>query len=102
VRRLGTEATRWAEAMIQVRGVQGVRVLHGLLSLARRYPSSHIDRACGAAHGHGAYRLRVVRALLRRHEAQQPCFDFMDEHPLIRPLSEYANLIHHSFHKEIS
>jgi transposase len=108
VRRLGTQATRWAEAMIQERGVAGVRVLHGLLSLARRHAGSHIDHACGTAHGHGAYRLRVVRALLKRHhaeqaeQAEQPCFAFMDEHPLIRPLSEYANLVRTSFHKEIS
>jgi transposase len=102
VRRLGMQATRWAEAMIQVRGVAGVRVLYGLLSLSRRHSGDQIDRACGVAHGHGAYRLRVVRALLQRHEAEQPCFEFMDEHPLIRPLSEYANLVHHSFHKEIS
>lgn len=102
VRRLGTQATRWAEAMIQVRGVAGVRVLYGLLSLTRHHAGDQIDRACGIAHGHGAYRLRVVRALLERHEAEQPCFEFMDEHPLIRPLSEYANLVHHSFHKEIS
>jgi hypothetical protein len=102
VRRLGVEATRWAEAMIQVRGIEGVRVLYGLLSLVRRFPSDAIDRACGLAHGHGAYRLRTVRALLKRRGAEQPGFAFMDEHPLIRPLSEYANLIHHSLHKEIS
>jgi transposase len=102
VRRLGTQATRWAEAMIQVRGVQGVRVLYGLLRLSQRHSGDEIDRACGVAHGHGAYRLRVVRALLQRHEAEQPCFDFMNEHPLIRPLSEYANLVHTSFHREIS
>jgi transposase len=100
VRRLGTQATRWAEAMIQVRGVQGVRVLYGLLSLAHHHPSAQIDHACGIAHGHGAYRLRVVRALLQRQEVRQPCFDFMEEHPLIRPLSEYANLVHTSSHKE--
>jgi transposase len=102
VRRLGTDATRWAEAMIQVRGVAGVRVLYGLLSLAQRFESAQIDRVCGIAHGHGAYRLRTLRALLKRQEIEQPCFDFMNEHPLIRPLSEYANLIHHSFQKEIS
>lgn len=100
--RLGTQTTRWAEAMIQTRGVAGVRVLYGLLNLAKRFPSEQIDHACGIAHGHGAYRLRVIRALLKRQEIEQPCFDFMNEHPLIRPLSEYANLIHHSFQKEIS
>ena len=99
---LGTHATRWAEAMIQARGVAGVRVLYGLLSLAKRFGSAQIDRACGIAHGHGAYRLRILRALLKRQEVEQPCFDFMNEHPLIRPLSEYANLIHHSFQKETS
>jgi len=102
VRRLGTQATRWAEAVIQVRGVAGVRVLHGLLSLAQRCESVRIDSACGIAHGHGAYCLRVIRALLKRQEVEQPCLDFMNEHPLIRPLSEYANLIHHSFQKETS
>lgn len=102
VRRLGTQATRWAEAMIQVRGVAGVRVLYGLLNLAQRFECAQIDRACGIAHGHGAYRLRVIRALLKRQTVEQPCFDFLNEHPLIRPLSEYANLIHHSFQKETS
>jgi transposase len=102
VRGLGTQATRWAEAMIQVRGVAGVRVLYGLLSLARRHAGDQIDYACGLAHGHGVYRLRTVRALLQHHQAKQPCFAFMDEHPLIRPLSEYANLVHTSFQKEIS
>ena len=100
VRRLGTQATRWAEAMIQTRGVEGVRVLYGLLSLAKRYAGDQIDRACGIAHGHGAYRLRAVRALLKRQEVEQPCLGFMDEHPLIRPLSEYAKLVHTSFQKE--
>ena len=36
--RLGRKSTAWAEAMIEARGVEGVRVLLGLLSLAGRHP----------------------------------------------------------------
>ena len=42
--RLGPNSTAWAEAMIQARGVEGVRVLLGLLSLAGRH-STCGDRA---------------------------------------------------------
>ena len=45
----------WAKAMIEARGVEGVRVLQGLLSLAGRHPVSAIERACELALGYGAY-----------------------------------------------
>ena len=62
VRRLGLGCTRWAEAMLQSRGVAGVRVLQGLLHLARKHPREALEKACSAAHAHGEYRLRTVRA----------------------------------------
>jgi transposase len=102
VRRLGDGATRWAEAMMQARGVEGVRVLQGLLSLAKRHTSAAIDRVCAIAITHGAYRLRTLRELLKRKESeqiQQGQFGFMSEHPLIRPLSDYEQLIHDAFRK---
>ena len=39
--------------MIQARGVEGVRVLQGLLSLAGRHPASAIEQACEIAVGYG-------------------------------------------------
>ena len=93
VRRCGDGCTRWAEAMLQRQGVAGVRVLQGLLHLARKHPHSVLDKACAAAHGHSEYRLRTVRALLRRQDTTQPLLEFMDEHPLIRPLSEYGQFV---------
>jgi hypothetical protein len=99
VRRLGPACTRWAEAMLQSRGVAGVRVLQGLLHLARKHPREGLDKACAAAHGHGEYRLRTVRALLKRQDVRQPVFEFMDEHPLIRPLSDYGQFVREALHK---
>ena len=59
------QSTAWAEAMIQARGVEGVRVLIGLLNLTGRHLASAIDHACEIAHGYGEYRLRTIRASLR-------------------------------------
>ena len=49
VRRLGPQSTRWAEGVVEARGVEAVRVLIGLLSLAGRHPAAAIERACGIA-----------------------------------------------------
>ena len=99
VRRLGADCTRWAEAMLQQRGVAGVRVLQGLLHLGKKHGSTAMARACAAAHAHGAYRLRTLRALVKRQEVTQPLFEFMDEHPLIRPLSDYGQFVRDALHK---
>ncbi len=46
VRRLeGSARTRWAEAMLQSRGVAGVRVLQGLLHLARKAPVGSLGKS---------------------------------------------------------
>jgi transposase len=99
-RGIGAEATRWAEAVVAARGVEGVRVLQGLLSLVHKHPRDQIDRACGMALSHGSYRLRTVRTLLDRSAPRQESFAFMDEHPIIRSLSEYARIVHDAFQGE--
>jgi transposase len=98
VRNIGCEAARWAEAVIQTRGVEGVRVLQGLLHLAQKHACSSLERACEIAHSHGAYRLRSVRALIEREAPKQE--SFLDEHPLIRSLTDYQQLVHRAFQKE--
>jgi transposase len=100
VRRLGPHSSRWAEAVIDVRGVEGVRVLQGLLSLAKRHPVDAIERACDVAGSYGSYRLRTVRTLIDRDGPTQAQFAFMHEHPLIRPLAEYTQFVHTAFQKE--
>jgi transposase len=100
VRPLGAETTRWAEAMLQERGVAGVRVLQGLLSLAKLHSSAALAKACATAWSHGAYRLRTLRTLLERQTTPQASLPFLDEHEIIRPLSEYAQLVRNAFTKE--
>lgn len=99
VRRFDVACTRWAETMLERRGVEGVRVLHRLLHLAKKHGSDAICKACAAAHAHSEYRLRTVRALLKRQDVTQSVFEFMEEHPLIRPLSAYGQFVRDALHK---
>jgi transposase len=101
VRRLGPRSTRWAEGVVAARGVEAVRVLMGLLSLAERHPVAAIERACGIASDYGAYRLRTIRNLIDRDAPKQETMPFMSEHPMIPPLSDYARFVHDAFQKEI-
>jgi transposase len=101
VRRLGPHSSRWAEAMLQARGVEGVRVLQGLLNLAHRHPCAAIEHACDIALSHGAYRLRTLRALIERQGPRQEQLPFVQEHPLIRDLSDYGQFVHNTFQKEV-
>jgi transposase len=101
VRRIGPQSLRWAEATIQARGVEGVRVIQGLLSLTGRHDASAIERACEIAHGYGSFRLRTVRTLIDRQVKSQELLPFLDNHPIIRDLSDYQKFVHQSFQKEV-
>jgi transposase len=48
---LGDEVASWSQAMLQARGVEGVRVLVGLLSLAKQHPGADLNQACQVALG---------------------------------------------------
>ena len=87
---LGAQAHAWAQAMLKTRGIEGVRVLQGLLSLSTRHPCEAIDEACGTALSYGAFRLQTLRQLLKRRAPAQQPLPFLDEHPIIRPMSDYG------------
>ena len=96
-RLLGEHTARWAENMLQTRGIEGVRVLQGLLALAKRHDAEALERACQVAFSHGAWRLKTIRQLLKRDAPEQETFDFLQEHPIIRSLSDYGKLVSMSF-----
>ena len=98
---IGDQAGQWAAEMIQRRGVQGIRVLMGLVSLAEKHPHAAIERACETARSYQAYQLRTVRQLAQREAAKQAEFEFMDEHPIIRSLADYGELVEHAFRKKV-
>ena len=100
VERIGRHASLWAEAVLKDRGVEGVRVLQGLLHLADRHECPAIDEACDIALTHASYRLRTIRQLLKRDLPRQQVLDFMHEHAIIRGLESYGQFVHEAFQRE--
>lgn len=96
---IGAHAGQWAESILNKHGIHGIRVLIGLVSLTRHHPIHAVNQACQVAQTHSAHRLRDIRNLLKRTEPAMPQnqFDFVDEHPLIRNLSDYGKLVQASF-----
>lgn len=87
-RLLGAHCGAWAEGLMTQRGPIGLRVLQGLLALAREHPIGELEQACGRAVHLGLWRLRDVRRLVQNGE-QVVQVDFLQAHPLIRDLSHY-------------
>lgn len=87
-RLLGAQCGAWAEGLMAQRGPIGMRVLQGLLALAREHPIAALEHACGRAVHLGLWRLRDVRRLVQQGE-QVTQIDFLQTHPLIRDLSHY-------------
>jgi hypothetical protein len=87
---IGPHAHGWSKAMLDARGIEGVRVLVGLHALAKKHTSDVLEEVCEIAHSHDAYHLRAIRTLIKRRGPKQDRFDFMDVHPIIRTLGEYT------------
>jgi len=98
--RIGPNTARWSEETIKHRGVEGMRAIIGLLSLAKRHRSEEIERACEVAFSYRAFKLRIIRELIKRHAPKQDQFEFIEEHPIIRPLSEYEELVRNVFQRQ--
>ena len=65
--------------------------------MTQRHDAEAIERACEVAFSHGAWRLRTIRQLLKRDAPEQETFEFLEEHPIIRSLSDYGKLVATSF-----
>ena len=90
---IGPQTHQWAEAMLHARGIEGTRVLLGVLSLTKRYPIEKLEKACEIALSHAAFHLRTLRQLIVRQAEQQTMLPFLQEHPIIRPLDDYAGVV---------
>ena len=78
--------------MLDQRGIEGVRVLQGFVGLTRKYKPHQIERASRTALQANLFRLRPLRELLKRAE-EQPELEFAEAHEIIRPLSQYQELL---------
>ena len=100
---IGPHTKAWSQLVIATRGVQGVRVLVGLKSFAGKHSSSELEQACETAISYGACRLKSIRNLLKRKTAdKQQQLEFIEEHPVIRPLSDYSIESLNAFRKDRS
>lgn len=90
--RIGPYAHRWAKAMLDQRGIEGIRVLQGFVGLTRKYKPHQIERASRTALQANLFRLRPLRELINIAE-EQPELEFAEVHEIIRPLSQYQELL---------
>jgi len=90
---IGANVDKWAQAMLKARGIPGIRVLVGLLNLAHHHDSNSIDSACEIALTHDSFRLKTIRGLIQRGGCKQQELEFIDEHPIIRSMSDYEAIV---------
>ena len=95
-RLIGPQASRWSEAALKEHGIQGMRIVQGLISLTRTYECSAIEEACEIAWRSSCFRSRSLTRLLKIRQASQKTMEFMDEHPVIRPMSDYQRFLEQS------
>jgi transposase len=86
---LGSDCARWAQGLVERRGIEAMRSLMGLVGLSDKHPFRSLNAACARAVGNNAWRLRDVRALVDSCEIQTE-LALTQQHPLIRDLSEYG------------
>jgi transposase len=102
IRLIGPHSSRWADAVIEGRGVEAARVLQGVLVMSRSHSSEQIEQACQTAWRSGAINCRIINTLLKRQAAaSQTTMEFMEDHTIIRPIGEYAEFIHDRVQKGI-
>jgi transposase len=87
-RLIGPNTAAWADGFFAQRGVYGLRALQGLVSLAKEHPVAALEQACASATHRGVWHLRAVRRLLTDGDTVVQV-DFLQTHPLIRPLAAY-------------
>lgn len=97
---VGPFTRQWSEAVVTARGIEGTRVLQGLLSLTKKHSCESLEKACEIALAHGCWRLRAVRQLLGRTAAKQEPLPFLAEHPIIRPLADYSAIVAQAIHRQ--
>lgn len=91
--KIGPQCGAWADASLGQRGVEGIRPLYGFLSLARSHAAVRIEQACSVALAEGRFHLRDIKAILEAPEVGQEVMPFLENHPLIRDITEYGQFL---------
>jgi len=78
----------WALAVYRHRPIESIRVMQGLIFLARKTPAEELDRAASKALQRAGWRLGDIRNALSE-PANLVQVDFLETHPLIRAMEDY-------------
>lgn len=91
---VGEHALDWARAAIVERDVRAYRLLQGMLSLTRKHSREQVDAACAVAVTSRSFRFKTLRRLVEIEAERTPPPErrLTQDHALIRPLREYAEL----------
>jgi hypothetical protein len=87
--RVGPELHQWAEAAYVERGIRGMRLIQGVLSLVRKHPREVVLRAAGKALTHRLFRYKDLRRLTEQADSAPAQRGLLDTHEAIRPMNEY-------------
>lgn len=97
--KIGAECAVWGEVMLKNRGIEGIRVLQGMLSLKKKYTANALNRAALEAVQNNIFYLRDIKGLINAEKEQQ-LLNFKECHPYIRKLSSYQELTPNVFDTE--
>jgi transposase len=97
---IGPAAQQLCELLFAAEGRVGQRKLWGIVKLADRFPRRLVDAACAQALQEGIYSYNRVKAFtehlveqaLAQIDAQPASTPLVQDHPLIRPAQDYADL----------
>jgi len=96
---IGPEAERYFGEIVKRQTGYWSRVIHGILSLARRYGPEAVNLACKRALFYEAYGYRVIKNILekRLHQVdweEMGCHKLARASNLLRSLQDYESLLH--------
>jgi transposase len=91
--KIGPHVQAWAEGSWEARGPISIRLLQGLLAMAKDHRASDLDQACRKALDCGQWRMQDIRYWLEHPQIIPQTLPFLERHPLIRDLGEYQNMV---------
>ena len=96
---IGPSAERYFRQIVRLQEGYWSKVIHGLLSLARKYGPEAVDLACKRALYYEAYGYRVIKNILEKRLhlqawQEQEVQAGLTGSKMLRPLEDYEDLLH--------
>jgi transposase len=92
---IGPNCHRLVYKMLSQDDIRSIHRVRGIMSLKKRFPAPVLEEACAAALSRYSYRYATVKSACEAISSEQNESDskLLQDHELIRDLSEYQNII---------